>query len=182
MFDAMERGELKALYVIGENPLQSEADQHRATKLIEGLDFLVVQDIFLTETAQRADVVFPAAAGAFESEGTVTNSERRVQRVRKTIEPPGEAREDLKIIVDLARKLGHDWPDDAESMWNEVRQLSPWHAGMSYRRLEAARRPALAVLRRSAPRRDLPARATVGAADQGAARAVLDRSARAAAR
>ena len=136
MFDAMERGELKALYVIGENPLQSEADQHRATTLLEGLDFLVVQDIFLTETAQRADVVLPAAAGAFESEGTVTNSERRVQRVRKTIDPPGEAREDLKIITGLARRLGHEWPDDAESVWNEVRQLSPAHAGMSYRRLE----------------------------------------------
>ena len=136
MFDAMERGELTALYVIGENPLQSEADQHRATRLIEGLDFLVVQDIFLTETAQRADVVFPAAAGAFESEGTVTNSERRVQRVRKTIDPPGEAREDLRIIIDLARRLGHEWPSDAESTWNEVRQLSPAHTGMSYRRLE----------------------------------------------
>ena len=137
MFDAMERGELKALYVIGENPLQSEADQHRATTLVEALDFLVVQDIFLTETAQRADVVFPAAAGAFESEGTVTNSERRVQRVRKTIEPPGEARDDLRIIVDLARRLGHEWPNDAEAMWNEVRQLSPAHTGMSYQRLEA---------------------------------------------
>jgi len=136
MFDAMERGELRALYVIGENPLQSEADQHRATRLIERLEFLVVQDIFLTETAQRADVIFPAAAGAFESEGTVTNSERRVQRVRKTIAPPGEARDDLRIIVDLARRLGHDWPSDAESVWNEVRQLSPVHTGMSYRRLE----------------------------------------------
>ena len=137
MFDAMERGELKTLYVIGENPLQSEADQHRATKLIEGLDLLVVQDIFLTETAQRADVVLPAAAGAFESEGTVTNSERRVQRVRRTLNPPGEAREDLAIIVDLARRMGHDWPGDAESMWNEVRQLSLMHTGMSYQRLEA---------------------------------------------
>jgi predicted molibdopterin-dependent oxidoreductase YjgC len=136
MFDAMERGELKALYVIGENPLQSEADQHRATRLIEGLDFVVVQDLFLTETAQRADVVFPAAAGAFESEGTVTNSERRVQRVRKALDPPGEAREDLRIIVDLARRLGHEWPYGAEAMWNELRQLSPWHAGMSYQRLE----------------------------------------------
>ena len=178
----MERGELKALYVIGENPLQSEADQHRATKLIEGLDFLVVQDIFLTETAQRADVVFPAAAGAFESEGTVTNSERRVQRVRKTIEPPGEARDDLKIIVDLARRLGHEWPDDAESMWNEVRQLSPWHTGMSYQRLEALDGIRWPCYDDQHPGRGLPARATVGAADQGAARAVLDRRARAAAR
>ncbi len=136
MFDAMDRGELRALYVIGENPVQSEADQHRATRLLEGLECLVVQDIFLTETAQRADVVLPAAAGAFESEGTVTNSERRVQRVRKTLKPPGEAREDLAIICDLARKLGHDWVPDAEAMWNEMRQLSPIHAGMSYARLE----------------------------------------------
>lgn len=137
MFDAMERRELRGLYVIGENPVQSEADQHRATHLIEGLDILVVQDIFLTETALRADVVFPAAAGAFESEGTVTNSERRVQRVRRTIAPPGEAREDLAIIMDLARALGHDWGcADAELVWNEVRSLSPVHAGMSYERLE----------------------------------------------
>jgi formate dehydrogenase major subunit len=136
MFDAMERGDLKALYVIGENPLQSEADQHRATRLIESLEFVVVQDIFLTETAERADVVFPAAAGAFESEGTVTNSERRVQRVRKTLDPPGEARDDLRIIADLARRMGHDWPHDPETTWNELRQLSPMHAGMSYRRLE----------------------------------------------
>ena len=136
MFDAMERGALKALYVIGENPLQSEADQHRSTRLIESLDFLVVQDVFLTETAQRADVVFPAAAGAFESEGTVTNSERRVQRVRKTIDPPGEARDDVRIIADLARRMGHDWSPGAEAMWDEVRTLSPMHAGMSYRRLE----------------------------------------------
>jgi predicted molibdopterin-dependent oxidoreductase YjgC len=76
------------------------------------------------------------AAGAFESEGTVTNSERRVQRVRKTLNPPGEAREDLAIICDLARRMGHDWVPDAEAMWNEVRQLSPMHAGMSYARLE----------------------------------------------
>ncbi len=136
MFDAMERGDLRALYVIGENPVQSEADQHRATRLLESLEMLVVQDIFLTETAQRADVVLPAAAGAFESEGTVTNSERRVQRVRRTLNPPGEAREDLAIICDLARLLGHDWQPDAEAMWNELRALSPMHAGMSYQRLE----------------------------------------------
>lgn len=136
MFDAMERHELRALYVIGENPVQSEADQHRATHLLEGLDFLVVQDIFLTETAQRADVVFPAAAGAFESEGTVTNSERRVQRVRKTLDPPGEARTDLEIIYGLARQMGHDWSADPETVWNELRSLSPPHTGMSYRRLE----------------------------------------------
>jgi formate dehydrogenase major subunit len=140
MFDAMERGDLKAVYVIGENPIQSEADQHRATNLLGRLDFLVVQDLFMTDTAALADVVFPAAAGAFESDGTVTSSERRVQRSRRTLDPPGEAREDLAIIFALARAFGHDWgPPDAERVWNELRTLSPVHAGMSYARLEAQR-------------------------------------------
>jgi formate dehydrogenase major subunit len=140
MFDAMERGELKAVYVIGENPIQSEADQHRAARLMARLDFLIVQDLFLTDTAEIADVVFPAAAGAFESEGTVTSSERRVQRSRRTIAPPGEAREDLAIIFALARAMGHDWgAPDAERVWDELRSLSPVHAGMSYARLEAHR-------------------------------------------
>ncbi len=137
MFDAMDRGELRSLYVIGENPIQSEADQHRTTRLIEGLDFLVVQDVVLTETAELADVVFPASAGVFESEGTVTNSERRVQRVRRTLDPLGESRDDLAIVVELARRMGHDWrPGDAESMWNEMRMLSQMHRGMTYQRLE----------------------------------------------
>jgi formate dehydrogenase major subunit len=140
MFDAMERGELKSAYVIGENPIQSEADQHRAARLMGHLDFLVVQDLFMTDTAAIADVVFPAAAGAFESEGTVTSSERRVQRSRRTVDPPGEAREDLAIIFALAKAMGHDWgPPDAERVWNELRSLSPVHAGMSYARLEANR-------------------------------------------
>ncbi len=138
MFEAMERGELRALYVIGENPCQSEADQQRAIKLLEGLEHRVVQDIFLTATAEMADVVLPAAAAWCESEGTVTSSERRVQRVRKALEPPGEARQDIDIIVDLARRLGRDWGSvTAESAWNELRSLSPMHAGMSYARLSA---------------------------------------------
>jgi predicted molibdopterin-dependent oxidoreductase YjgC len=138
MFDAMDRGELTAVYCIGENPLQSEADQHRARRLLEGLDLLVVQDLFLTATAELADVVLPASAAWAESEGTVTNSERRVQRVRKALDPPGEARDDLAIICDLARRMGHDWGEPtAERIWDEVRSLSPVHAGMSYARLEA---------------------------------------------
>jgi formate dehydrogenase major subunit len=138
MFDAMERGDLRALYVIGENPAQSEADQHRTRHLLETRDILVVQDLFLTKTAELADVVLPAAAAWAESEGTVTNSERRVQRVRKAVEPPGEARDDLAILFDLARRAGHDWgPPDAQAVWNELRSLSPVHAGMSYARLEA---------------------------------------------
>ena len=137
MFDAMERGELRAVYCIGENPVQSEADAKRAKRLLEGLDLLVVQDIHLTATAEIADVVLPASAAWAESEGTVTNSERRVQRVRKALDPPGEARDDLWIIAELARRMGADfgWAT-AEDTWNEVRSLSPVHAGMSYRRLE----------------------------------------------
>jgi predicted molibdopterin-dependent oxidoreductase YjgC len=138
MFDAMERGDLQALYVIGENPVQSEADQTRARHLLSTREFMVVQDMFLTATAELADVVLPAAAGWAEGEGTVTNSERRVQRVRKAMEPPGEARDDLWIIYELARRMGHDWGDaSAERTWDELRSLSPVHAGMSYARLEA---------------------------------------------
>jgi formate dehydrogenase major subunit len=138
MFEAMERGELRTVYAIGENPAQSEADQHRATGLLEGLDHLIVQDIVLTRTAQMAEVVLPAAVGWCESEGTVTSSERRVQRVRRALTPPGDAREDLAILCDLARRLGHDWGNPSpEDVWNEVRSLSPMHAGMSYARLDA---------------------------------------------
>ncbi len=138
MFDAMERGDLRALYVIGENPAQSEADQHRTRHLLGTRDIMVVQDLFLTKTAEFADVVLPAAAAWAESEGTVTNSERRVQRVRRAVDPPGEARDDLAIIFDLARRAGHDWGQpSAEAVWDELRSLSPIHAGMSYARLEA---------------------------------------------
>ena len=99
MFDADgARRAARALYVIGENPAQSEADQHRTEHLLKGLDHLVVQDIFLTKTAQLAHVVLPAAATWCEAEGTVTNSERRVQRVRKALEPPGGARDEIWII------------------------------------------------------------------------------------
>ena len=137
MLEAMERGELRTLYVIGENPAQSEADAKRTQKLLEGLDHLVVQDIFLTRTAEMADVVLPASASWAECEGTVTSSERRVQRVRKALDPPGEAKDDVEILCALARSLGHDWrTPSSEEIWNELRRLSPMHAGMSYERLE----------------------------------------------
>ena len=137
MFHAMERSELDTLYIIGENPAQSEADQEHAVELLRGLKHLIVQDIFLTKTGELAEVVFPASASWCESEGTVTSSERRVQRCRKALDPPGEARDDIAIICELARRLGHDWPDyTAEQAWDECRALSPWHAGMSYERLE----------------------------------------------
>ncbi len=137
MFEAIERGELRSLFVLGENPVDSEADNRRAARLLGELDHLVVQDIFLTRTAELADVVLPASVSAFESDGTVTSSERRVQRVRRALQVPEGAREDLEILCELAARLGHDWGrPTAEEVWDELRSLSPMHAGMSYRRLE----------------------------------------------
>ncbi len=137
MFEAMEHGKLRALYVIGENPAQSEADLGRALRLLEGLDHFIVQDIVLTPTAQMAHVVLPAAASWCESEGTVTSSERRVQRVRKALEPPAGARDDVEILCEIARRIGRDWGrPTAQAIWDECRALSPWHRGMTYLRLE----------------------------------------------
>ena len=94
--------------------------------------------MFLTGTAELAHVVLPAATGWCESEGTATNSERRVQRVRKAVAPASGTRDDIEILCELARRLGHDWGHpSAEDLWNEMRSLSPMHAGMSYARLEA---------------------------------------------
>ncbi|MCK2220000.1 molybdopterin-dependent oxidoreductase [Actinomadura sp. ATCC 31491] len=136
MLEGMAEGEITACYLIGENPVQSEADSLACVKRLSMLDHLVVQDIFLTRTAQMADVVLPASAAWCEADGTFTNSERRVQRVRKALEPPGEARDDIEIMCELARRMGHDWHyDGAEEVWNELRALSPQHRGMTYQRL-----------------------------------------------
>jgi formate dehydrogenase major subunit len=138
MFEAMQAGKLRGLYVIGENPAQSEADSRHTMQALEGLDFMVVQDLFLTRTAQMADVVFPAAADWCEAEGTVTSSERRVQRIRKALDAPGEARADVDIISAFAEAFGVGWGrPTAEEIWDEVRSLSPPHQGMSYDRLDA---------------------------------------------
>ena len=138
MFAAMERGELRALHVIGENPARSEADGGRANHLLSNLDVLVVQDIFLTSTAELADVVLPATASFAETDGTVTNSERRVQRVRRAVTGPAGTRDDIAIIAELSRRLGRDLGDPTpEELWDELRALSPMHGGMSYARLEA---------------------------------------------
>jgi formate dehydrogenase major subunit len=137
MFEAMERGDLRALYVLGENPARSEADSAKALRLLTGLDHLVVQDMFRTATAELADVVLPASASWCEAEGTVTSSERRVQRVRKALDPPAGARDDLTILADLARRLGRDLGEpSAEQLWDELRGLSAMHTGMSYERLD----------------------------------------------
>jgi predicted molibdopterin-dependent oxidoreductase YjgC len=125
------------MYVIGENPAQSDADEHLHEKLFESLDFLVVQDILMTKTARMADVVLPAAASWAETEGTVINSERRVQRVHRVIDPPSEARPDEWILQDIADRMGVNWGfDTAEDVWNEVRQLAPKFSGITYERLE----------------------------------------------
>jgi formate dehydrogenase major subunit len=137
MFEAMDADKLKGLYVIGENPAQSEPNTEHALSMLGKLEFMVCQDIFLTRTAGMADVVFPAAADWCEAEGTVTSSERRVQRVRPALAPPGEARTDIAIISVFAEAMGRGWGyPSAEEVWDELRSLSPPHAGMSYRRLE----------------------------------------------
>ena len=127
---------LKALYIIGENPLVSDPDLNHAEKSLDRLDFLVVQDIFLTPTAQRADVVLPSACYA-EKEGTFSNTERRVQRVRKAVEPPGVARDDWKIVCDIAARMGHPMPyETSRQIMDEIRKVTPSYAGISYERIE----------------------------------------------
>lgn len=137
MMHAMDEGHLTNLYIVGENPVQSDADSNAVGKRLENLDHVVVQDIFLTKTATYAHVVLPSAAAWCESEGTFTNSERRVQRVRKALEPPGNAKDDIEIIRLVAERMGYHWPiQTAEQVWDDLRAVSPNHHGMSYRMLE----------------------------------------------
>ena len=136
MVEAAGRGEIRAMFVMGENPLVTDPDTGHVEEALRNLDLLVVQDIFLTETASLADVVLPGACFA-EKEGTFTNTERRVQRVRKALEPPGEAREDLAIIMDLSGRMGYPmrYASAAEVM-DEIAALTPSYGGISHARLE----------------------------------------------
>jgi formate dehydrogenase major subunit len=119
--DAMYRGEIRGMYVMGENPAMSDPDVEHARRALSRLEHLVVQDVFLTETAMFADVILPASAWP-EKTGTVTNTNRQVQMGRKAIEPPGEAREDWRIIVDMANALGLDWDyDDPREVFAEMK-------------------------------------------------------------
>ena len=166
MFDAMERGELKALYVIGENPIQSEADQQRTRAAARRPRLLVVQDIFLTATAR--DRRRRAAGGRrlvrVRGHGHLQRAPRAARAPARP-PPAGEARDDLEILFELARPLGHDWgAPDAETVWNELRSLSPVHAGMSYARLEASGGLQWPCYDEHASRRALPARPALGAA------------------
>jgi formate dehydrogenase major subunit len=136
MIPAAYDGTLKALYVIGENPLVSDPDINHAEKSLNHLDFLVVQDIFLTETALLADVVLPGTCYA-EKDGTFVNTERRVQRVRKAVEPPGQAWDDWKIICEIAARLGYTMAyDTSRQIMEEIARVTPSYAGLSYERIE----------------------------------------------
>jgi len=136
LFDAAYRGGLKALYIIGENPLLSEPDISHARQALEKLEFLVVQDIFLTETAKLADVVLSGASFA-EKDGTFTNTERRIQRVRKAIAPVGNSKPDWWITCELGKRLGKGFDLSRPSeIMEEIASLTPSYGGISYRRLE----------------------------------------------
>jgi formate dehydrogenase alpha subunit len=136
LFPAVHDGRLKALYIMGENPMVSDPDLKHAEAAMEELEFLVVQDIFLTETGRRADVVLPGVTFA-EKDGTFTNSERKVQRVRKAVIPPGEAREDSWIICQIAARLGYDMGDgDPRMVLKEINRLTPSYGGITWERLE----------------------------------------------
>ncbi|HDL21396.1 MAG TPA: formate dehydrogenase subunit alpha, partial [Nitrospirae bacterium] len=134
MIDA-SGGEFKALYVMGENPVMSDPDMAHTKKALNQLDFLVVQDIFMTETAELADVVFPAVSFAAK-EGTFTNTERRVQRVRRAIISPGESKEDSWIIMQLSGRMGYEMKYSAmNEVFTEIGRMWPALAGINYTKI-----------------------------------------------
>ncbi len=138
IMNAILDGSLHGMYIMGENPAMSDPNLHHARQALAGLDHLVVQDLFLTETAFFADVVLPASAFP-EKTGTFTNTDRRVQLGRRALDPPGKARQDLDIIQDIARRLGLDWHyTDVESVFVEMRQAMASIGGISWQRLERA--------------------------------------------
>jgi len=136
IMNAAGKGDVKALYIMGENPLLSDPDLHHVQESLKKLDLLIVQDIFMTETAKVADVVLPSASFA-EKDGTFTNTERRVQRIRKVINPPGEAKADWKIIAGISTAMGYPMNySTAKEVFEEIASVTPSYAGISYKRLE----------------------------------------------
>ena len=134
--DQMLRGRVRAVYIMGENTVVSDPNTNHAQAALEATDFIVVQDIFMTDTAKLADVILPAGSFA-ESEGTFANSERRVQRVRAAIKPVGEARTDVDILLDIMQRFGVNQNlKNARDVWDEMRSLAPIFTGISYERLE----------------------------------------------
>ncbi len=137
ILQAAEEGKVKGLYLVGENPLLDYPDPARTRKALSSLEFLVVQDCFLTATASLAHVVLPAVTFA-EKEGTFTNVDRRVQRVRPAVPPPGQAKSDLWIFSSLAREMGHHWGAiSARSVNEEIRSLLPLYGGIGFARLDS---------------------------------------------
>jgi len=135
MMSAAKKGDFKAMYIMGENPILSDPDSTHVEQALSNLDFLVVQDIFLTETARLADVVLPAASFA-EKTGSYTNTERRVQAGFKAIDPPGQARADWEIICDIAKRAGYDMHySSSEEVLAEINTLTPSYAGITFERL-----------------------------------------------
>jgi formate dehydrogenase alpha subunit len=130
-------GKVKGLYIMGENPMVTDPNLNHAEKAFRKLDFLVVQDIFMTQTAELADVVLPASSFA-EKDGTFVNSDRRVNRVRKAVEMPGEAREDWHILLEVSNRMGYPMPDyrDAGEIFDEIAKVTPIMAGITYERIE----------------------------------------------
>ncbi|MFH1347528.1 MAG: molybdopterin dinucleotide binding domain-containing protein, partial [Candidatus Margulisiibacteriota bacterium] len=129
-------GKVKALYIMGENPMVSDPNLSHVEKGLNALDFLVVQDIFLTETAQLADVVLPGVSYA-EKDGTYTNTERRVERIRKAVEPVGNAKQDWEIICEISALCGYKMSyASPKEIFAELAELAPIYHGMSYERLE----------------------------------------------
>ena len=136
IMDAVHAGTIRGMYVMGENPAMSDPDVSHARAALAKLDMLVVQDIFLTETAYLADVILPATAFP-EKTGTFTNTDRLVQLGRKALTPPGEARPDLEIIVEMAKRLGLDWTyAHPRDVFAEMRTAMPSIAGITWERLE----------------------------------------------
>jgi formate dehydrogenase major subunit len=137
MFPAAIEGEIKALYIMGENPVLTDPDSHHVREALSKLDFFVFQDIFFNETAEYAHVILPACSYT-EKDGTFTNTERRVQRIRKAIEPIGDSRDDCWIVSEIARRMGAKGFDykDSSAVMEEIARLTPSYAGINYRRLE----------------------------------------------
>jgi formate dehydrogenase alpha subunit len=137
IFDQIYAGKIKSLYLVGENPLLTEANANHVREALEALDFFVVQDLFISETAEYADVILPAASFA-EKAGTFTNTERRVQRVRPAIAPRGESRPDWWITCQIAQKMGapgFDF-DEPSKIMDEIASVTPSYGGISYERIE----------------------------------------------
>ena len=136
MISGIDKDEVKALWVMGENPVVSDPDANHVVKALEKIELLIVQDIFLTPTAKLADVVLPGVSFA-EKDGTFANTERRVMRVRKAVEPVGDSSQDWQIIQDISNRFGFQMDyDSPEEIFKEIAELTPSYAGMTYERLE----------------------------------------------